>query len=568
MTDPRISTALQHLPLDDPSPNRLVWSVVSPDPSGRVQLPAEVVDLLGAGPRHASVVDGVLVLGRVEGPVVTSASTSGPPLPTRLAPTTGPRGRSPTRRDGVVVVADVAVLDAVGERLLRAVGAMNARRPAGHRHPRRSPRPRCRSRRPRRRRRPGRTCRPSPNGSPRSTGPSPRRRPAPTAPTGTSRPAYSATAGCPSSPPSISRPSSGPPGIGPAPATLGQRPVGRGDLRRRPPSPLRSSGRCQPPHHRPRRSARQTPPRPQPPTAPSTTTRPPTSRTPSASPAETPTSTSCSSASTSKPVLAAKAPSAFASGMSTLDAPPCGSGRSMATSGATRLPVARRRPRPTPPPANNRRWEPDGSVPRPHRVADHRPSLRHALRPCPLSAAVGRPHTSIGARAPPHRYHQRRPARRVRRRPDLRRAHAADGHRPVHPRHPRRGRGSRRGAHRRAPPAGSRWCSASSVLPDVEATLTCSGGRRGGPIGRGFCTPRPMRFSAQNAGSVLRHAGMRALVLAEVAAPPPEPEGAEPDVRWESCPEPRLRTSYDPNMARSGSLEASFQVHVVAADRP
>jgi hypothetical protein len=68
MTDPRTSTALHHLPLHDPPPNRLVWSIVLPDPSGPVQVPAEVVDLLGTGPRQARVVDGVSVLGPAGGP--------------------------------------------------------------------------------------------------------------------------------------------------------------------------------------------------------------------------------------------------------------------------------------------------------------------------------------------------------------------------------------------------------------------------------------------------------------------------------------------------------------------
>ena len=123
MTDPRTSTALRHLPLDDPPPNRLVWSVVSPDPSGRVQFPAEVVDLLGTGPRHARVVDGVLVLDHVEGPgrhigidkrgrLYVPVWLRRPALVVVADP-----------GDGVVVLADVAVLYAVGERLLRAVGA-------------------------------------------------------------------------------------------------------------------------------------------------------------------------------------------------------------------------------------------------------------------------------------------------------------------------------------------------------------------------------------------------------------------------------------------------------------
>ena len=55
---------------------------------------------------------------------------------------------------------------------------------------------------------------------------------------------------------------------------------------------------------------------------------------------------------------------------------------------------------------------------------------------CARAIAAGHLTLGIGPRAPPHRHHQRRPTRRLRRRSDLRRAHAADGHRPVHPRHP------------------------------------------------------------------------------------------------------------------------------------
>lgn len=121
MTDPRISAALRHLPLDAPPPNGLVWSVVSPDPTGRVQLPAAVADLLGTGPARARVIDGVLVLGELEGPgpCIGIDRRGRLYLPVWLRRpalvVVADAGR------GVVVLADVAVLDAVGERLLQGV---------------------------------------------------------------------------------------------------------------------------------------------------------------------------------------------------------------------------------------------------------------------------------------------------------------------------------------------------------------------------------------------------------------------------------------------------------------
>jgi hypothetical protein len=82
-----------------------------------------VVDLLGTGFTHARVVDGVLVLGEVEGP----GRRIGIDRRGRLYVPVWLRRPAlvvvADRGDGVVVLADVAVLHAVGERLLRAVGA-------------------------------------------------------------------------------------------------------------------------------------------------------------------------------------------------------------------------------------------------------------------------------------------------------------------------------------------------------------------------------------------------------------------------------------------------------------
>lgn len=123
MTDPRASTALRSLPVDDAPLSRLAWTVLSPDPSGRVQLPAAVVDLLGTGPSHARVVDGVLVLSEIEGPGrrIGVDRRGRLYLPVWLRRSALVVLADPGHR--VVVVADVAVLDAVGERLLWAVRA-------------------------------------------------------------------------------------------------------------------------------------------------------------------------------------------------------------------------------------------------------------------------------------------------------------------------------------------------------------------------------------------------------------------------------------------------------------
>jgi len=121
MTDRRASTALTHLRLDDPLPPRLMWAILSPDPSGRVQLSAAVARALGSNVVRARAVDGVLVLGRAAGEggrhlgidrrgrLYVPAWLRRPALVAVADPA-----------DGVVVVADVAVLDAVGDRLLQA----------------------------------------------------------------------------------------------------------------------------------------------------------------------------------------------------------------------------------------------------------------------------------------------------------------------------------------------------------------------------------------------------------------------------------------------------------------
>lgn len=79
--------------------------------------------MLGTGPWHARVVDGVLVLGQVEGPGrhvgIDERGRLYVPVWLRLPALVVVADPG----DGVVVLADVAVLYAVGERLLLAVGA-------------------------------------------------------------------------------------------------------------------------------------------------------------------------------------------------------------------------------------------------------------------------------------------------------------------------------------------------------------------------------------------------------------------------------------------------------------
>ena len=123
MTDPRASSALAHLPLDEAPPTRWAFAIVAPDPSGRVQLPSAALDALATGPGRARMAGGVLVLGRGDG--------AGRPIGIDR------RGRcylpvwvrqpavlvATDAATGVVLVADAAVLDPIGDRLARAAGA-------------------------------------------------------------------------------------------------------------------------------------------------------------------------------------------------------------------------------------------------------------------------------------------------------------------------------------------------------------------------------------------------------------------------------------------------------------
>lgn len=122
MTDPRASTALRHLALDDPRPGRWRWSVLEPEASGRVRLPAPALEVLGERPAVWAQIHGeVLLLGTDQGP----GSRVGVDrrgrlyLPVWLRRPAVLVAAIPV--EGLVLVADAALLDPVGERLLAEV---------------------------------------------------------------------------------------------------------------------------------------------------------------------------------------------------------------------------------------------------------------------------------------------------------------------------------------------------------------------------------------------------------------------------------------------------------------
>ena len=191
----------------------------------------------------------------------------------------------------------------------------------------------------------------------------------------------------------------------------------------------------------------QAPPGPTADAEPSTTPSWPSSSTPCGPPAATPTSTCSSSASTSRPAPAAPAPSP--SPRRPRRAPRHGlahrEGRAHASSPSRRASS----------PASTRHHAERASAAtrplfrtprrRPITARDYDRSSRRARTVLPWADT----HPGLGPRAPPHRHHRRRPHRRVPRRPGLRRPHPTDRHRPLPPRHPRRGRRRRRRHDRR-----------------------------------------------------------------------------------------------------------------------
>ncbi len=84
------------------------------------------------------------------------------------------------------------------------------------------------------------------------------------------------------------------------------------------------------------------------------------------------------------------------------------------------------------------------------RCADVEAPLRHDLPPGPHRPRLVAANPGVCPRAAPHRHHRRRTPRWLPRRPSLRRAHAAIGHRPLPTRQPRRDRRRRRHPHRRS----------------------------------------------------------------------------------------------------------------------
>lgn len=118
MTDPRASTALSHLPLDDPPPGRWQWAVLEPEASGRVRLPTAAFQVLDGMPAWARIHGEVLVLGTdcARGRRVGVDQRGRLYLPVWLRRAAVVVATAPA--EGLVLVTDAVVLDAVGDRLL------------------------------------------------------------------------------------------------------------------------------------------------------------------------------------------------------------------------------------------------------------------------------------------------------------------------------------------------------------------------------------------------------------------------------------------------------------------
>lgn len=118
MTDPRASTALRYLPLDDPPSGRWHWAIIEPEPSGRVRLPAPAIEVLGGRSVLARIRGEVLVLGPDEGPGcrVGIDRRGRLYLPVWLRRPAVLVATTPAER--LVIVVDAAALDPVGDRLI------------------------------------------------------------------------------------------------------------------------------------------------------------------------------------------------------------------------------------------------------------------------------------------------------------------------------------------------------------------------------------------------------------------------------------------------------------------
>lgn len=122
MTDPRASTALRHLHLDDPPPGCWRWAVLEPEPSGRARLPPAALEVLSDGPS---------LRARVHGQALLLSANHGPGR--RIG--VDCRGRlylpvwlrrpavavATSSAEGLVLVVDAVLLDPVGDRLLAEV---------------------------------------------------------------------------------------------------------------------------------------------------------------------------------------------------------------------------------------------------------------------------------------------------------------------------------------------------------------------------------------------------------------------------------------------------------------
>jgi hypothetical protein len=122
MTDPRTSTALRSLSLDDPPQGRWRWAVAEPERSGRVRLPAHAVGVLGEAPA---------VWARIHGDALQLSPEAGRGrrigidgrgrlyLPVWLRRPAVLVATAPAH--GLVLAVDAALIDPVADRLLAEV---------------------------------------------------------------------------------------------------------------------------------------------------------------------------------------------------------------------------------------------------------------------------------------------------------------------------------------------------------------------------------------------------------------------------------------------------------------